>query len=609
MEDKFEAAIQKWTEIDLLQLQKQLDKEGETIVAAQTASVATRKELASKTREFKKLESDDKLEGIKTLLKDYQGEIDRLTQRGRNAETAFLSVYKLLAEAPDPRPLLEASSDAVGLASSQSRLAAENARLAEQVARCADYDSLKQKVLRLEMSGAETVAAKVRAKQQELEAAFDEERRGWKAREAELAEQVTESREMGKELRRKVESYEEKLGGDSLESDRANGSGHAAGITSGELEIVTSDLEKAQRRLLDLEARNTELRRQVEEGNSSSKGGVADESSALEEENKGLLARLEAAKQHFQTASVSAEEEAQQLRKTVSRREDEAAALKQRLAAQVDYDELKRELEVFRSVEFSQESDDRESLEHMLLQKNKKQQSDLTVLRNKTRDQEAAIDKLTKQLDEAKASYDKASSLNARLESDLSTTSLGSVAGSVAPSRRTTRGHGASGRLSPTSSIIGGYDRSVVQGAGGSDLLPIITQQRDRFKERIAQLEDELRKNFGLVAELRQQAAALKSDNLELYEKTRYMASHAASGTKAPVATASKYRDAYEEGLSPFQQFRGRESDRMYSRLTPIERVTLALAKGILRNRVTRNCFTAYVVALHIVTVMVIVAP
>ncbi|KAG5357826.1 Protein CASP [Yarrowia sp. B02] len=600
MEDKFEAAIQKWTEIDLLGLQKQLDKEGETIVEAQTDSVATRKELASKTRDFKKLENDDKLEGIKTLLKAYQGEVDRLTQRARSSETAFLNVYKLLAEAPDPRPLLEASSDAVGVAASQSRLTAENAKLSEQVARYADYDALKQKVLRLEMSNAETVAAKVKAKQQEMEAAFDEERRTWKSRESELAEQVNESREMGKELRRKVETYEEKLG-EAVEVPTAAAT---TAISSAELEIVTSDLEKAQRRLLDLEARNLDLRKQIEEKPEA----VAD--SSLEEENRGLLARLEAAKQQLQSASASAQEEADQLRKTVTRREDETAALKARLAAQTDYDELKRELEVFRSVEFSQESEDRESLEHMLLQKNKKQQSDLTVLRNKTKEHEATIAKLTKSLADAKASYDKASSLNARLESDLTTTSLGSVAGSIAPSRRTTRG-GASGRLSPTSSIIGGYDRSVqITGGGGSDLLPIITQQRDRFKERIAQLEDELRKNFALVSELRQEAAVLKSDNLELYEKTRYMASHAASGTKAPTATntASKYRDAYEEGLTPFQQFRGRETDRMYSRLTPIERVTLALAKGILRNRVTRNCFSAYVLALHIVTVMLVAA-
>ena len=39
----------------------------------------------------------------------YQTEIDNLTKRSKTAENAFLSVYKVLAEAPDPYPLLEAA--------------------------------------------------------------------------------------------------------------------------------------------------------------------------------------------------------------------------------------------------------------------------------------------------------------------------------------------------------------------------------------------------------------------------------------------------------------------------------------------------------------------
>jgi homeobox protein cut-like len=39
----------------------------------------------------------------------YQSEIDNLTRRSKVAENAFLSVYKLLAEAPDPYPLLDAA--------------------------------------------------------------------------------------------------------------------------------------------------------------------------------------------------------------------------------------------------------------------------------------------------------------------------------------------------------------------------------------------------------------------------------------------------------------------------------------------------------------------
>ena len=39
----------------------------------------------------------------------YQTEIDNLTKRAKAAENAFLSTYKVLAEAPDPYPLLEAA--------------------------------------------------------------------------------------------------------------------------------------------------------------------------------------------------------------------------------------------------------------------------------------------------------------------------------------------------------------------------------------------------------------------------------------------------------------------------------------------------------------------
>lgn len=39
----------------------------------------------------------------------YQTEIDSLTKRSKAAENAFLNVYKVLAEAPDPYPLLEAA--------------------------------------------------------------------------------------------------------------------------------------------------------------------------------------------------------------------------------------------------------------------------------------------------------------------------------------------------------------------------------------------------------------------------------------------------------------------------------------------------------------------
>ena len=43
------------------------------------------------------------------VITAYQTEIDSLTKRSKTAENAFLNVYKVLAEAPDPYPLLEAA--------------------------------------------------------------------------------------------------------------------------------------------------------------------------------------------------------------------------------------------------------------------------------------------------------------------------------------------------------------------------------------------------------------------------------------------------------------------------------------------------------------------
>ena len=91
--------------------------------------------------EFKKLPDDaEKFNAIKTLLKAYQSEIDSLTRRAKMSETSFLNVYKLLSDAPDPYPLLDAAVDqtvkvaeARMMESELNRLREDNAELRKQV--------------------------------------------------------------------------------------------------------------------------------------------------------------------------------------------------------------------------------------------------------------------------------------------------------------------------------------------------------------------------------------------------------------------------------------------------------------------------------------------
>ena len=85
-------------------------------------------------------------------MKAYQGEIDSLTRRSKMSETSFLNIYKLLSDAPDPYPLLDAAVDqtvkvaeAKMLESEMKRLREENGELKRQVAEIAAVEQGRKK--------------------------------------------------------------------------------------------------------------------------------------------------------------------------------------------------------------------------------------------------------------------------------------------------------------------------------------------------------------------------------------------------------------------------------------------------------------------------------
>jgi homeobox protein cut-like len=157
----------------------------------------------------------------------------------------------------------------------------------------------------------------------------------------------------------------------------------------------------------------------------------------------------------------------------------------------------------------------------------------------------------------------------------------------------------------------------------------MITAQRDRFKLKIQTLEDELSRSNSTVSTLRQEISSLQKDNLQLYEKTRYISSYsragggggggggggATSSSSSAYATTTtnnsglgistngnnidRYRQAYESNISPFEAFRGRESARAFHRMGVAERMVYSLARVVLANRTSRNLFAGYCLVLH----------
>jgi homeobox protein cut-like len=286
----------------------------------------------------------------------------------------------------------------------------------------------------------------------------------------------------------------------------------------------------------------------------------------------------------------------------------------------------------------------------MLLARNKKLSSEMAVLRVSHQELQRELEGLRETLSSTNADLERAQNLNASLENDLltlqreasnqfptsakSTVSRYPVSGGYAGSQfagRTRRG-------SPTSSIISGFDpqrspydsdslRTPESMGGGSGILPMVQAQRDRFKQKNSQLENELAKQYSIVSSLRQEVASLQKDNLSLYEKTRYASTyqrnaHGPSASSQPPNPQSaviqmspdtpsglsldRYRSAYEANISPFAAFRGREATRAYKRMSLPERMIFSFARLVLANRTSRNIFAAYCVALHVLVFLML---
>lgn len=108
-----------WKTFNLDEQKLQLDKIGIEIPNKKSLSIESRKRLAEETKKFRQQADEIKLKTIPSLMRLYQEEIDKLTNRSqynnpinliycnREAEIAFLNIYKSLYDAPDPAAALQ----------------------------------------------------------------------------------------------------------------------------------------------------------------------------------------------------------------------------------------------------------------------------------------------------------------------------------------------------------------------------------------------------------------------------------------------------------------------------------------------------------------------
>ncbi|TGO28013.1 hypothetical protein BPAE_0033g00150 [Botrytis paeoniae] len=674
-DNKFQKAISAWRTIDLTSMIPSLDNTASEIVQYQRDSTVQRKELAQKTKDFRKLDDTNKLSEIKGLLKAYQTFIDLLTNHSKSTNSAFLQVYSSLSEAPDPYPLLEASVDSLLLSEDTlPKITQENEHLQKSVSKLTSQLEDTESRLEAERTARKNLEEGLETKVKDVEtswaAVLEEKKDNWEAKEKSLEEKVENQERLLNEIKASYE-VNQRLG----QSENAE-DGNRGHVTSAELEMVTSDLERTSVRLAEVEARNEQLRIELAQSASQvpSQPALALEDEPaymrLRSENSSLLRKLDAARVERDAKKRDLDTKLRSLEREIGMLKEERDSLKTKVQKWSDYEDVKQELEVLKSIEFSMGDDDEtqdigassnvpeptgngssgkakgETLEQLLLARNKKLSDELTILRVSHQDLQSRLQTMQETLSTTNAELEKAQNLVATLENDLTNMQNGVSAYPSAPSvagTYTSRypqsaiGQFASRnrRISPTSSIISGFDPRTPMGStpvdvlrsgepvgGGSGILPMITAQRDRFKKRNSELENELSESHRTVSSLRQEISALQKDNLNLYEKTRYISTYNRAGPTASSASSyatnpnpstvqissstssglalNRYRSAYESNISPFAAFRGRESARAYKRMSLPERIVFSITRMVLATRTSRNLFAGYCVALHL---------
>ncbi|KAM0456441.1 hypothetical protein ACHAO4_003465 [Trichoderma viride] len=647
--NKFSHAISAWRNVDLTTLVSNLDNTASEIVTYQRDSTVQRKELAQKTKDFRKSDDATKLAEIKGLLKAYQTFIDLLTNHSKSVNSAFLKAYTSLSEAPDPYPLLEASVDSM-LVSEDTlpKVTEENKHLQKSVSKLTTQLEESESRLQDERAARKDLEDNLEAKVKEVEtswtAVLDEKKDNWEAKEKTLEEKAANQERLLSELKANYEVNQRLGKANSEEQD-----GHRSQALNAELEMLHVDLERTSSRLAEVEARNEQMRLELAQATSSRQS----QNSSLEDdpgymrmrsENSSLIRKLDAARVEKEGFKRDLDSKLRSVEREVALLKEEKESLKEKVEKWGDYEEVKQELEVLKSIEFSTGDDDETSheiegvtgkgdtLEKLLLARNKKLNDELTILRVSHQDLQRRLEDLQEDLSRTNAELERAQKLNEKLESDLENLqaeganafpSGASVAGTYITRAQGRKG----GRISPTSSIISGIDPRTAPGerepmGGGSGILPMVMAQRDRFKKRNAQLEQELSENHRAVQQLRQEVGALQKDNLTLYEKTRYVSTYSRGGATTSSSSAyatnpnpstvtiggtgnpgmelNRYQKAYESSISPFAAFRGRESARAYRRMSLPERVVYSITRMVLASRTSRNLFAAYCVALHI---------
>ncbi|CAG0921617.1 unnamed protein product [Notodromas monacha] len=641
MSDRMNQVIQLWKEFNLSQYQRNLDKTASEIADRQDASESSRKKLVELSKTFRKESSEDVRKAVADVLKNFQLEVDSLSQRSKAAEVAFLNVYKKLLDLPDPAPtfaqlpaLQERAAKIVELETENERLKAKNKEYEAEFQDLRNQEvtvkQLRERVKSLETEMESSIQSHGEEARKRIEEEFEDREQSMKENLAVLSKRLSESERRVLQLQKALDASQSEVF-EARTFDEVKSQ-----AKSEEVDIILCDLEKATLRAVAAEKTCEELRAVIDEINRPGDEAAARDIHELGKTVKSLQIELSAKDKDLERlveeiAKLKTFSESEndrlttELQRALLDLQESKTALKDAqnlLEDREDYEDLKKEVQTFRSVEFGADYEaeggkvPKKPLEVLLMEKNKRLQATLTSIKGKyaeltARAHEVEVEnqrlgQLTKNQRDlvTKLEQDLANVQNVSLlcrgegegqpSSEWVLEAVSDLGTSPEPSRSSTSPYGM---LDP--------------GAAAENILPIISAQRERFRERNLELEARNSQLLEQMTLLQTELESLRGDNLKLYEKIRFLQSYSSSSSSSQsvvinTAAEDRWASQYEAKLDPFSSFSKKEQMRKYAGLSPYEKFTLSMGRAILSNKTARLMTLFYTFLLHGLVVLVL---
>uniref|UniRef100_A0A6Q2X2I9 Protein CASP n=1 Tax=Esox lucius TaxID=8010 RepID=A0A6Q2X2I9_ESOLU len=595
---------------------RELDATATQLANRQDESEQSRKKLIDQSRDFKKNTAEDIRKQVAPLLKSFQGEIDALSKRSKEAEAAFLNVYKKLIDVPDPAPALELSQQLQLKLQRMHDIETENVKLRETLE---DYNkefadvknqevtikTLKEKIREYEQSL--KIQAEVLAQEKQLQIHND-----YAEKERSLIQNMNITILLFAGIDQTFScsgssvvfalSFFSSLSLPPFTPDylSLNPPPQRAEAAEREVDALKEQLTSSNQSLqLTTQIQSTPDMDQTVE--TVSRSSLEAELAAKEREMVQLVEDVQRLQASLSKLRESSSTQISQLELKLSTKTATLKQLEEKLQDQADYEEIKKELSWSASRDLSK------PLEVLLLEKNRSLQSESSSLRIANTELSGRYADLQLEFSSAVRTSAEQKELILKLEQDLSTIqSMSSL------SRPDAEGADLSSMIDSipapikeATATFTGMSGEIPQGQMDS-LLSIISSQRERFRSRNQELEAESRSMQQTMQALQNELDSLRADNIKLYEKIKFLQSYPSRAGGSDDTVTIRYSSQYEERLDPFASFSKRERQRRYLSLSPWDKATLSLGRGILSNKMARTIAFFYTLFLHCLVFLVL---